>query len=428
MANNLQEIGKYVTDLYDPILVHSSKYNWLPRNDGVDVDTFKDYGFVLLSTTLVDKLGFYRVSNEENEVVIADANNYADYNGNVAEGSRTGFPIGGDSVKWELYRVRFIRARQRKFDTVDFATKGGERLISRGNAEFYRQAVVPERDAVYTSIILAATDTNTGNRKIEDVTKDNIADKILDGFAWISNHGAEQENQVLLLTNESYLKLVRSPLWINYRNIGTYSVNDGQKDVKFDIETFNGRPIIILPDDRNYSDVALTNNGYTTSASSRKLNFVIVNMEALHAIDRLAEVNVYDERTVSSFRGLLFNYLYWYDLIIPYMSRVSLYASLENSLLGANKTNVSLLTEAGQETGTSILRAVYTEPAGIKFAKVYIKSTEFGSVGETQEGGTLITYNSPFVPIANEVYVALTNASGVIVAKSVLTNTLEVKE
>lgn len=424
MGNNLLEIGKYLTTLYDDVLVHSSKYNFVEKNRGLDTE-FQEIGWVKVPTILVDKLGFYRFTNEENVIVTANVDVYADYNGNIAEGNRAGYPIGGVAVKWTLYRIRFDRARQQKFDRVDFATAGGEKLIAKSAEDFYRTAVIPEKDAVYTSIILDCANTSLGNKAIEAVNASNIVGKLIDAESWEFDHGVAEESQVILLSRRAYILLIQSPLWINYRGIGKFAFSNGDKEIELNIETFNGKPIVVLPKDRNFSDVKLTANGYTTSATSRELNFAIVSKEFLYPVDRLENVKMYDDSVVTGFDGFLANYHFWYDLIIPVMKRVGIYVSLNNELLGEDDLEVAVSTIAGESEGTSIVEAVYTQPAGIKWAKLYVKTTAFGDIGTTESEGTLVEVGSPFVPAAANLYVCVTDINGVILAKSTSTVAFE---
>lgn len=425
-GNNFEVIGKFAENYLDTVLVHESVYaKFLPDNRGLNED-FYERGWVKLLSVLVDGFGFYRITNEANVVVTANAELYADYNGNVAENNRAGYPIGGVSAKWTLYRVRFDRAIQFKLDEIDLSLAGLTRMVGPVIDEFYRVKAIPEKDAIITSVLADCTSTSLGNRVLEAPTAANIVDKLFAGEKWLFNHGVSKNNTAIVMRYEEYNLLRSSSQVTRYLNVGEFK-RDG---LDFRIEYFNGLPIFLLPDDRAFTDVALTNNGYTTSATSRYVNFLFVPIDYIYPIVRLNKMRTYDNSVITSFDGLIVNLHMWHDVIVPQAKRVGIYASIDSTaLIGANKIEVAVSSKAGETSGTTVLTAVYTEPfAGLNYAKIYVKTTSMGSVGETEDGGTLVGIDSPFVAADDDLYVALCDANGVILAQSSSTIKFEVAE
>lgn len=415
-GNDFEVVGKYSENYLDEVLVHDGVYaKFLAKNKGVNED-FYERGWVKLLSVLVDGFGFYRITNEQNVIVTANAEEYADYNGNVASDNRAGYKIGGVSAKWTLYRVRFDRAVQFKLDEVDLNLAGLTRMVGPILDEFYRTRAVPEIDATYSSIIADATSTSLGNKKLEALTSANVISALLAGEGWLFQHGVNNADAVLVMRWSVYQALATSSDITRYLSVGEYKP---RADLSLRINYFNGHPIFLIPDDRAFTDVALTQNGYTTSALSRYINFAFVNPDFLYPIIRINRMRTYDNSVITSFDGYIFNNHLWHDLIIPMNKRVGLYVSCDTSLIGANDNKAFVSSVAGQTEGYTIIDSVFTEPKALNYNKIYYKATAFEQgIGETQVGGTLVELGSQFAPTEGAGFFALTDGAGVIIALS----------
>lgn len=428
-GNYIEQVGIYSRNYVDDVLIRDSVYNVLEVNKELDPD-FQEVGWVKLLTPLVSGLSFYRVVNNGRMVVNAGTANYADYNGNVAADNRAGYSIGAISAKWTLYQIRFDRATQLKFDQKDLTTGGLERMLG-GILRTFSKVAKRERDAVYSSILADCTNTGLGNRVIEtDLTAENIYQRILAGKAWLYNHDAETEDMIAFVSIEVANMLSTSPLltrFLNVEKINVGQTRDG-KDVELTVRTLDGIPFIAVPEDRFFTDVALTENGYDLSATSRVINYIMVSKEFLYPITRLNTLRVYDDTVITSFDGMLANFHMWYDLIVPMMKRVALYCSVGNLKSAGSFNSVAISSTKGPNSGQTVVQAVYTKPAGMAFAKVYAKTTAFGDIGTTQAGGTLIEVGSPFTPAATSLYFAVVDFAGNILAKSAEALAVEVAD
>ena len=416
-GNNFEIVGRFAQNYLDEVLVHESVYaKFLPDNRNLD-DSFYEVGWVKLLSVLLDGYGFYRITNEQKVVVNANAELYADYNGNVAADNRAGYPIGGISAKWTLYKVRFDRAIQFKLDEIDLNLAGLQRMVAPILDEFYRTKAIPEKDEIITSVLADCTNTSLGNRVLESVTYANAITKLLAGEGWLFNHGVSKNNMAIVMRWSTYNALMTSS------EVTRYIRNDVfERDrLNLSIPFFNGTPIFLLPDDRAFTDAALTNNGYTTSALSRYVNFMFVPIDYIYPIVRLNRMRTYDNSVITNFDGYIFNLHTWLDCIVPVNKRVGVYASLDENLIGADDLEVSISSVAGKTSGTTIIDAIFTAPAGLNYSKVYVKATAFGDVGETQSSGTLVEVGSEFIPADDDLYVCVTDSSGVIIAKSAST-------
>lgn len=419
-GNFAEAIERFVLGFSDDILVHELTSAILEKNEELDRE-FVMPGWVKISTTLVDKLGFYVPSNDLLAVSTTNVNLYADYNGNVAANNRAGYPIKGSSTVWRLYQVRFNRAAQYKIDTfTDW--KVGQRLVAKTIRESYRQAIIPEIDATRYSILASATSTQLGNRVLGTITKDNVVEAIDLADKVLYNNGAGTGVQVLFMSPDTEMSLKQASNFYRTFTIESrdYALGYDSEGVAINtkVKMYNDKVIIKVPDDRFFTDVLLTEDGYTSSATSRPINFILANVDYAFAIRILQSLKAFGPEVVQDYDGWKINYHIWHDLIIPEMKKVAFYAHIKNELLGEYATEVKVDSHEGPAEGQSVIDGIFTEPKGVNFVKVYVKETAFGDIGTTQAGGTLVEVGSPFTPAAASLYVAVTDNAGTILAKS----------
>lgn len=428
-GNFADAISRFVTTLNDDILVHELTSAVLERENPYQRE-FVMPGWIKIPTTLVDKLGFYAPTNDLLAVSSSNVNLYADYNGNVAANNRAGYPIKGASITWRLYQVRFNRAAQFKIDLFTDWTSG-QVLTGQVVKEFYRTAVVPEIDATRYSIMASATSTQLQNRAIANLDKDTIVGAIDTAVEVLYEHGADERSLILFVSPQMETALKQASNF--YR---TFTLADRDLVVGYDgegkavytkVKEYNGIPIIRVPSDRFFSDVVLTENGFTSSATSRKINFILASVDYAYAIRLLQSLKTFAPEVVQDADAWKINYHLWHDLLIPEMKKVAFYAHLANSLMGANATEVMVDNHEGPAQGQSVIDGIFTEPKALNFAKVYVKTTAFGNIGTTQEGGTLVEVGSPFSPADDDLYVAVCDNAGTILAKSSSTVKFNIK-
>lgn len=420
-GNFADAIARFIPKLSDDVLVHKLTSAPLELQDNEFAREFVMPGWIKIPTVLTDKLGFYVPSNDLLAVANSNVNLYADYNGNVAANNRAGYPIKGASVSWQLYQVRFNRAAQFKIDLFTDWTSG-QVLTAKAVEQFYRTAVIPEIDATRYSIIASATNTQLGNRKLENLDKDTVVAALDEAVEKVFELGADEESLILFVSPQMETALKQASNF--YRTFQLADRNlvvgyDGEgKAVYTKVKEYNGIPIIRVPSDRFFSDAVLNENGFTTSATSRKINFLLVHADYAYAVRLLSSLKTFAPEVVQDYDGWKINYHLWHDMIIPQHKKVAFYASLANSLLGADKTEVIVENEAGKASGTSIITGIFSEPKALNYAKIYVKTTEFGDIGTVEDGGTLVEVGSQFTPAAADLYVVLCDNAGTILAKS----------
>lgn len=428
-GNFADAIARFVTTFSDDVLVHELTSAVLEKENELEKE-FVLPGWIKLPTVLTDKLGFYVPTNDLLAVSTSNANLYADYNGNVATNNRAGYPIKGASVSWRLYQIRFNRAAQFKIDSFTDWTSG-QVLTAKVVREFYRTAVVPEIDETRYSIIASATSTAIGNRAVADLDKDSVVGAIDEAVEKLFENGADERGLILFVSPQVETALKQASNFYRTFQLADRDVvigYDGEgKAIYTKVKEYNGIPILRVPSDRFYTDASITENGYSTSATSRKINFLLVSSEYAYPIRLLQSLKSFSPEVVQDYDGWKINYHLWHDLLIPEMKKMAFYAHLADSLLGADKTEVKVDNHEGPAQGQSVIDGIFTEPKAINFAKVYVKTTAFGNIGTTQSGGTLVEVGAPFTPADDDLYVAITDNAGTILAKSSATVKFAIK-
>lgn len=187
----------------------------------------------------------------------------------------TGFPEGDITLEWETHTFLNDRARRFSIDRMDDVESFGlvsARLVS----EFVRRYVIPEVDAYRFAKIaqnhgtgLTATGTLSGS-----TTKTALDTAIV----------ALQENEV----DDSRLVIFTTPTVAqNLSDNIARTVLNGENGINNIIETYNGIPIVRVPQSRFYSEVTLnagatsSAGGYTKTASTGKdINFIVMDKNA----------------------------------------------------------------------------------------------------------------------------------------------------
>lgn len=420
IGNDLEQIGQFNDRYLDRKLNQRSTYaKFLTRNRGVD-EGFYEYGWVKLLDVLTGQLADYQVTNSLNHLATASNDvDYQDYNGNVAVGDRAGYKTNGWVSRWTLYRVRFDRCTSFKLDIMDLKRTGIENMVGPILDEFYANAVIPEMDLVYSSIIADCTSENFGNRVVSAATADNALQKLLDAETHMFEKGVDSSNTAIVMSRNFYNMLLNSKDWTKFFYTQPKTFGEGIDEVTLRITYFNDKPIFLIQKERFYTDaLILAEGGWAPSATSRYINFLMVDIGTLYPIIRLNKLRTYDDSVINDYDGIKINLHLWYDLIITKNKKIGVYADVSNESVSDTVVAVSVLAKPGAESGQTVIEAISTSPIGLMYNKVYVKTTAFGEVGTAQSGGTLVAEGSPFVPADDQLYVALTDFNGNIVAKT----------
>ena len=405
MANSIGLITKYMQEAIDTVLTQEAKTNVLVDGSKFIDLNFKETGYVKVMSLLMDGLSdYYRVNNG-----LGSANNgYATYPSN------DGYKVGDASAKWELFKLDYDRGRQFRVDNMDNEETAGL-VIGNLLAEFLRTKVVPEVDAVRFSKMAGKCNATLGNYISETISANTIISKFNGAFEWLFDHGVPEEEQVIFVspnvmtlirnTTELYKKLSQA----EYRN----------DDITFTIEKYEGRQIIEVPTNRFFTNVQTTDNGYTPSASSYVINYMICSKKAVVPVVKLEKSKIWTPEQVQDFDGYKVNFRIYHDIIIPKNKVPAIYVSVSTTT-GASKTNL-LAVALTKVTAGYTLDAYYTTPSGL--LGTVVRSASAFTLGQTYStSATVVAVDEgdTFTKFASETaqYFAMLDGAGKCIAIS----------
>ena len=430
--NTFEVITKFLPQAVDKYFFEDSKTAILERGTKyIDVN-FKEAGYVKIATILMDGLGDYYKTQSNSVDYLSPASarptapsQYAAYAGNLGTGERDGFPIGGVDVKWELFRLQYVRGRQIRIDYIDNEETASV-VIGNAVEEFNRTKVIPEVDAVRFSLIADKTAVSLGNRVVENIGANEIISKFNTAIQWLSDHEVSKEELVIFVRPE-IMTLIRNTTELNkFITQGDFRSEAG---INFTVDKYNGIPIDEVPLTRFYTDVLTTSNGYRPQASSKLINFMIVSTKATIPVRKLEVEKLYgpEQAGIVGYHGYLFNYLIYHGLFVPRNKLPGVYASISStaSATSAIDTLAVDVRYAGV-TNAYYLNNFFTNPAGlrgemvVKYDSAFTLGGNISSVGDVGDDYFVVdAYNkTPVTTAQTTAYFALVDAQGTIIAVS----------
>lgn len=374
MANNLELITRYLPDALDKIYVAESKSAILRGGKKLTNVQFVGANRVKVPKMLIDGLGDYsRVNNGPT------SGDYSHYQNGEADG----YKVGSVDISWEEFALRYDRGRQFQIDTMDMEETAN--LLGQTLPEFMRTKVVPETDAIAFSTIATRCNTALGNYVSETIADNTIMKNIYNAFAWFEEHEVPDEEQIIFV-NPSVMKLIRNTTEL-YKRLDQVDYRNG--DITFTIKTFEGRPIIVVPQSRFMTEIITNGNGYQPTENSKIINYMVVARNAVLPIVKLNTFKIFDPQVVQDFDGYKANFRIYHDVIIPDNKVIGAYISVseENSTDYVN--TLSLTTVAGPTTNGFIVKNYWSTPTGL-WGKLVRSQTAFTLGKHTPVSGTVL--------------------------------------
>lgn len=382
--NSFEVITKYLPQAVDKYFAAESKTAVLEQGSKfIDVN-FNEAGYVKIASFLMDGLSDYYKT--QGSVAPSNPADYAAYAGNVNAGQRDGFEIGGVSVKWEIFRLQYVRGKQFRIDYIENEETAG---ITIGNAieEFNRVKVIPEVDATRFSIIADTTSVSLGNMVSETVAANQIISKFNGAFEWLTENEVPEEEQIIFVS-PSVMTLIRNSTELTkFLTQGDYRAASG---IDFTVEKYGGRPIIEVPSNRFFTNVLVTNNGYRPQTSSKVINFMVVSAKAVIPIRKLEWNKIYGPELsgIAGFHGYIINYLIYHGVVIPENKITGVYVSVSETNASTKTALLRVSTKAGSAQYGWIMDRYFTNPAGLRGYIVYAYADSFTLGGDISSVGT----------------------------------------
>ena len=412
MANYFSRIEKYMSDAVDTVFATESKTALLENGSKyIDVN-FKEVGYVKILNILMDGLSdYYRV----NHVGVSGSESYAHDNSNNGEGTRDGYDRGNVQGSWEILRLEYDRGRQFLVDNMDNEEMAGS-IIANLLSEFLRTKVVPEVDAVRFSKIAKKANATLGNLISKDVADNSIISEFNTAFEWLTEHEVPEEDQVIYVNPNIYTKIMSTTELNKYIVQADFT---SEKGVKFTLPAYNGRPIIVVPTSRFYTDIVVGKNGYYPSAKGKVINFMVVSKKAIVPVVKLNKSKVWSPETQDDFDGYKVNFRIYHDVIIPKNKVLGAYVSVSTTTATTKTAKLNLALSEGTTTNAYVVDGVYTTPAGMLGTVVY-KTTAFtlGSTVAVTSDNTVDVDGGDNVTTETALYYALVDGANKVIAVS----------
>lgn len=407
MPNSFETITKYLTRAVDTVFAEESKTNLL-EDGGKFVDlNFQEAGYVKVASILMDGLSdYYRVGHDP----IEDSTNYSHHNPWGDGSQRDGYGVGSASLTWELFKLQYDRGKQFQVDYVDDEETAGLVIGNLVN-EFLRTRVVPEIDAVRFSKLAKSGSTSLGNLVTETISDNAIISNFNKAYEWLAESEVPAEDQVIFVS-PTVMTLIRNTTEL-YKRLTQDEYKNG--DITFNFERYEGRPIIEVPSNRFFTDVAVTNNGYRPNTDSKVLNYVICSRRVAVPIVKLNKFTIFDRNVIQDFDGYKVNFRLYHDLLVPKNKIPGVYTSVSNTS-ATSKTNILAVDLSYVSENHYTLDRYFTRPAGLH-GRVAVSSSAF-TLGQTVSSPTYIGVGDTAEINGTSAYFALVDDRGLVVATS----------
>ncbi len=319
-----------------------------------------------------------------------------------------------------LTQERYSEIPLDKLDTLD----DGETVLGHLASEFIRTKVVPEFDTYRFSKLAGYCSATMGNLVSETISANTIISKFNAAFKWMAEQKVPEEDQIIYV-NPAVMEQIRNTTELAKR----LHQSDMDKNVKFAIEMYENRQIVVVPSDMFYTN-AQTGDGIYPASSSKVINFMVVSKKAPIIVKKLDFAKVYNssgaDGSYIGYVGYLLTNLYYHDLFVPENKRVALYCSVSD-VNALTKASALLVDAVAGSNGKTLIKGVLTQPAGMLYDKVGLYTTNGNApaIGssfsvDATVVGTEVTPNA-----SHNIFVAVLDGKVVAVSKD-FTNTLPV--
>ena len=326
-----------------------------------------------------------------------------------------------------LSQERYSEIPLDKLDTLD----DGETVLGHLASEFLRTKVVPEFDTYRFSKLASYTSATMGNRKEESgaISADKIISKFNTAFKWMAEQKVGEADQVIYVS-PVVMELIRNTTELAKR----LHQSDMDKNVRFAIEEYENRKIIVVPSDMFYTN-AKTGNGIYPQNSSKVINFMVVDRRAPIIVKKLDYAKVFNSLEQNGsylgYVGYMLTNLYYHDLFVPENKRVAIYCNVSNTAALSVSSALLLDAVAGATQGKTVVKSVLTQPAGMLYdgLGLYTANGTAPAIGDSftiTAGSNDVILGTEFTPDASHNIIVAVLDGKVVATSKDFTNTLPV--
>jgi len=230
-----------------------------------------------------------------------------------------GYPAGDVTISWTDVTLQNDRGRKFNLDQVDIMTQKGQADAGLVMAEFIRQKVVPECDAVNISKVAQAA-VSAGNVTY-GVTPaaNNIFSTIVKAIRDARIGSKAQTNQgITVLVNNAYAYLLDTSSELSK----SMNVSASVGRVDGEITSINGAQIKYVDEALMYQAFTLGNNGFAATDGTGKIVCLATAPDCAMAITAHQASKIIGPDDNQSADGSMIAYRAYYDCIVPTNKKV----------------------------------------------------------------------------------------------------------
>ncbi len=409
MANAIELIKKYLSQAVVLSFAQKSKSRVL-ETDGKRIQLdFAGGNTVKILNLQMEGLSDYKRANNSQ---FTAASGYSEFG--AGDQSGRGYLSSDVGATWETKTLRYDRGAQLKIDAMDDEELAGQ-LMGTVVGAYIDQHIIPEVDTLRFATLAAQTTTLIGNRKEAAISNNTIISAFNSAIEFMSEAEVDGENQIFFV-NPSVMTQIRSTNELNH--VVYKSAVEG---VSFIVTKYEGRVIEEVPTSRFYTGAVAGVRGFYPSATSKIINFLLVDKSVVLPVVKVDNVRVFTPDQVQDFDGYKINFRVYHDLFVPERLRTGVYAHVSNTLATTKTAKLNVALSAGA-SGKTKITGYATLPLG-HTGSIYGLAGDSGfEVGKgisEYTNAVAITVGTDFTAFSGDKgYFALVNARSVIIAVS----------
>jgi len=208
-------------------------------------------------------------------------------------------------------------------------------------------------------------------------------------FEWLAEHEVPEEEQVIFVNPAVMTQIRNTTELTKFLTQENYRAESG---IDFTVEKYGGRPIIVVPSNRFFTNVLAGQNGYRPQATSYVVNFMVVSTKAVVPVRKLEWNKIYGPELsgLAGFHGYLIDYLIYHDLFVPENKIPGVYVNVSGVAANTKTSTLAVDTQAGSAQYYWKVKRYFTNPAGLRGTLV-INTSAF-TLGSS--AGTAVTATS----------------------------------
>lgn len=230
-----------------------------------------------------------------------------------------GFVRGDVNAGWRAYAPQWDRGRQFIVDVED-NTETFDMAFGTLAGEFMRLKVVPEVDACrFATYAAGASSANKISASLSSAAA--VIAAIDDATEALDNEEVPYEGRILFV-NPTVYKLIKGGV--------TRFVENGERDINYNVERFNDMRIITVPKARFNTAITLANpdshdkaGGYTTTGAD--INFMIIHPTAVMQASKLVMPRIFSPREFQQAQAWAYDYRQYHGAWVKHQKTDGIY-------------------------------------------------------------------------------------------------------